>query len=83
MLIIECSRTATMAMPRKKKLNIHKIDSSKRYRRSLCPKKLTFTALAVSLVNGGTTPDVTRRIERPNTKHVERKIGLFAPRDQL
>lgn len=46
----------------------------------MCSRKLTFTALAVSSVNGGTIPDITRKSERPNTKQVERTIDLFAPR---
>lgn len=43
-------------------------------------RKLTFTALAVPLVNGGTIPDMTTMSERPNIKHVEKTIDLFAPR---
>lgn len=45
--------------------------------------KLTFTALAVSSVNGGTTPDKIAVNERPNSRQVARTIDCFAPRDQL
>ena len=41
--------------------------------------RLTFTALAMSLVNGGTMPNITTTNERANTKQDERIINLFTP----
>lgn len=43
-------------------------------------RKFTFTALAVSSVNGGTIPVEMMANERPNSRQVEMKIDLFAPR---
>ena len=45
--------------------------------------KLTLTALAVSSEKGGTAPDNTNTIDKPNKTQVARTIGLFAPRQQF
>lgn len=39
----------------------------------------TFTALAVSSVNGGKIPEITAITERPSKKKLARTIDFFAP----
>ena len=48
-----------------------------------CGWILTFTALAVSSENGGTTPDNTIATDKLNITKVARMIALFAPGHQL
>lgn len=45
--------------------------------------KLTFTALAVSSENGGTTPENTTARDKLNSTKVAMVIVLFAPRNQV
>jgi len=45
--------------------------------------KLTFTALAVSSENGGTTPVNTTASDKLNSTKVARMIALFAPGQQI
>jgi hypothetical protein len=45
--------------------------------------KLTFTALAVSSENGGTTPDNTAASDKLNSNKLARVIVLFAPENQV
>ena len=45
-------------------------------------KELTFTVLAMTSENGGTMPDTTVAIEKPNRRQVANTIVLFAPAPQ-